>query len=122
VLGWAALIFAGSSIPMPPQPPEVKAFPWDKFAHAIEYAVFGWLLFRAFLAAEQFSVRRSAWLAILFAAMYGLSDETHQFFVGRDCDWGDLIADIVGATAAGVALALLEWGRSRVTTPEQSVT
>jgi len=46
----------------------------------------------------------SAVLGILFSALYGLSDEAHQYFVpGRDADVWDGMADLLGSIA-GVAV------------------
>jgi len=81
LLVWMALIFTLSSIPdlssgLQPM--------WDlvlrKSAHAGEYAILGWLAYRA-LVSSGVSRTRALWLAVLIGAAYAASDEFHQTFV-----------------------------------------
>lgn len=110
---WATVIFLLSSLHALPTPPLPEGFPADKIAHAAVYALFGALLFRAFARGEGLSVGTAAFLAILFGAAYGLSDEVHQAFVpGRACEGADLVADIAGVV---VATALFAWFQARRT-------
>jgi len=70
----------------------------DKIAHLLEYAGFGFLLLRMliFLNPEQTIVRHLIWV-LTGALLYGLSDETHQYFVpGREFSLMDLLADGAG--------------------------
>jgi VanZ family protein len=85
----------------------------DKIVHATEYAVLCALLFRA--------LRRSgtAWLchwsplaAFLIAALYGVTDEWHQSFVGRDANVLDWMADVFGAAFMAVVLAAFRHARA----------
>ena len=63
--------------------------PWDKLAHAFEYAVLGFLLAKATRS------WRAAWV---IAAWYGATDEVHQAFVpGRMAGIDDWWADVTGA-------------------------
>lgn len=101
---WAALIFTVSSMHKVPTP-EVPGVPMDKVVHATEYGIFGVLLFRAFHRGAQLTLRGSLVLTACFAALFAASDESHQFFVGRDCEWGDLIADSIGGTLAACVTA-----------------
>jgi hypothetical protein len=62
--------------------------PLDKLAHTLLFAVLAALLYLAGLRAP---------LAILGAAVYGLTDEVHQMFVpGRSPDVRDWLADVLG--------------------------
>ncbi len=93
VLGWAAVIFALSSIPSL----GTGLGTWDlllrKLAHAAEYAVLGALLVRAL---------RRPLPAFALAVLYAVTDEVHQTFVtGREGAVLDVLVDAVGA-AAGV--------------------
>ncbi|MGE5360296.1 MAG: VanZ family protein [Bacteroidales bacterium] len=107
VVLYMAVIYLGSSIHRLPELPSGVS---DKMAHFSEYAVLCLLLARA-LAGPR-------WLAITFpyvagaialAALYGMSDELHQWFVpGRDADVRDLAADALGACSS--AGALWAWG------------
>ncbi len=50
---------------------------------------------------------RRAWAVIVGVIAFGAAVEVIQPFVGRGAEWGDLLADALGAaTAAGVAVAL----------------
>jgi len=102
-----------------PRLPDLPADPPDWFLHQIEYAfftltcVFG--ITRGF-AHEYRTVSRVAG-AVLIASLYGITDEWHQSFVGRDStvrDWG---ADTVGALLMAIAILLIwrrwEAGRAR---------
>lgn len=109
VIGYCLLIFVLSA-QSDLQPPRV--LPSDKLAHLLEYAVLGWLWARAVKRS------RSEWTtaavlvsALLFAGMYGLSDEWHQYYVpGRHADLGDVFADAVGGMLGGISYCL--WLRS----------
>ena len=91
VVVWAGVIFAFSSVPSL----LTDLGPWDtilrKLAHLAEYAILGALLDRA-LRRPQLAV------AIVFAALYAVTDEVHQVFVeGRHGAPLDVGIDIVGA-------------------------
>jgi VanZ family protein len=95
VVGWAAVIFAFSSIPSL----STELGTWDlvlrKLAHLAEYAILGVLLARA--------VRRPG-VAVALAALYAVTDEVHQTFVeGRVGSPLDVGIDTLGALA-GVVL------------------
>ncbi len=99
VCGYAGLIFYLSAQPHPEEHvPFVTHFS-DKVLHAIEYAVFGALCYRAFSGTGHDVWRQQAIpAAILLASLYGVSDEVHQAFVPfRDANWLDWVADTVGA-------------------------
>ena len=53
-------------------------------------------------------------LAFLLASGYGITDEWHQSFVGRDATVSDWLADTVGAGIAALAV-LLAWRRRNQT-------
>jgi len=103
VLLWATLIFTLSSFSkLPEAPPRIT----DKHAHVAVYAVLGALLVRALSGATWAGVTTPvAVAAAAVAALYGLSDELHQYFVpGREVSTADLIADGLGAVLAAGAL------------------
>lgn len=78
----------------------------DKVAHAILYA--------GLAAVVSLGIRCSndgvhlavqIVIPILFATLYGITDEIHQIFVPRrSCDFMDVIADFAGATLMQCAL------------------
>ena len=43
-------------------------------------------------------------VALVIASGYGVLDEWHQSFVGRDCDPADWLADTIGAALMAAAL------------------
>jgi hypothetical protein len=100
VVAWAALIFAFSSVP----DLGTGLGGWDlalrKVAHAAEFAVLGFLLFRA-------GGRER--LALGLGIAYAVSDELHQHFVpGRVGSPLDVVVDTVGVLV-GVLLVGRRW-------------
>lgn len=95
-IAWCMFIFIASSIPSD----NIPAFnSWsDKFVHAGVYAMLCWLTHVAFFHQPmQWLKRHSLLLAVLFTALYGITDEFHQSFTpGRYSDPLDLLADGVG--------------------------
>ena len=102
-----AVIYAGSSVSHLPDLPSGVS---DKMAHFSEYAVLGLLLARALAGPRWLSITLPYVAgALILAALYGASDEFHQWFVpGRDADLRDLAADALGACAS--TGALWAWG------------
>jgi VanZ family protein len=94
------LIFAVSSIPNLGTPPLFRFS--DKVPHFIEYAVLGYLLYRAFsnrlTGARTREVLRTALVvSLLWGLALGLVDEFHQLLIpGRSCDPLDFLADAAG--------------------------
>lgn len=103
VIALAIAIFILSSIPQL-NPPDLGFEIQDKFYHFVFYAVFGYLVARSFflLKFSQLFQRHYLVFAVVFSAVYGLSDEIHQYYIpGRFCSLGDFVADGLGA-ATGV--------------------
>lgn len=127
---WMALIYWVSDQPVLPRPGRRVGISDDLFnymAHALEYAILGWLALRVLqssprvlvgvLAAAERQVldpekRRLlvSLCAALFSALYAITDEVHQVFVpGRTAKVLDWLADVGGAL---VAIGLLWlWNR-----------
>lgn len=107
VIAYAGLIFFLSSRSHPHEDlPSLLDLFSDKVLHAIEYAGFGGLCYRAFRygAAGPLAARAMLW-AVVAASIYGVTDEVHQLFVPlRDSSWQDWLADTIGA-AVGAAAA-----------------
>jgi VanZ family protein len=72
-----------------------------KTAHAVEYAMLGFLIWRVVHSASALALHRPARhfrLALLLAALYAATDETHQIFVpGRQAAVLDVLLDTCGA-------------------------
>lgn len=94
---YAVLIFGLSSLEKAP----LEIIPiWniDKVVHLAEYAVFGIFLMLAFSGSRAVKVfRRASFRSLVIGALYGLSDEIHQYYVpGRICSVYDFTADVLG--------------------------
>jgi VanZ family protein len=96
VLVYCLIIFIQSSFPATEHIPEFDFS--DKLLHAAVYAVLGMLLYRAFNAMHKRpSTASLVVLSILITALYGASDEVHQYFVpSRNAEFLDFAADAVG--------------------------
>jgi VanZ family protein len=82
----------------------------DKVLHAIEYALLGFLCYRAFRhAAGTLGGQYAVLLAVVAATIYGATDEWHQAFVPfREPDRWDLATDLLGALVGVVAWVWIE--------------
>ena len=98
VIGWAILIFAISSLSTFPQAVQ-PIFSFDKLAHAVEYAIFSFLLARAFKHSQKDNCKKYfRFLAVICAIVYGISDELHQYFIpARTASIIDVLYDSIGA-------------------------
>lgn len=102
------LIFLLSAQPKLPEVPGLDTFlfrmsweDWsDKIKHFAAYAVLASLVWRAL--GSGISRWRRLWLAIGISAAYGATDEFHQRFSNRSCDFCDWTADVLGASLAAV--------------------
>jgi VanZ family protein len=105
VAAYMALIFALSSIQRPPAMPGGS----DKVLHALLYSGLGFLFARAWAGGAARVGARTVMAAMVFGALYGASDEFHQYFnPPRSVEVADLVADTIGAClGAGVLWA---WG------------
>ena len=115
---YATLLYCGalfvlSSQSNPPQAPwgllELPGF--DKAIHAVLYAGLAGLVSLGIRrSGTQASAGMQFWVPLIFATLYGLSDEIHQLFVPlRVFDLLDLLADATGATIMQVILCGYLW-------------
>ena len=89
---------------------------WDvflrKLAHASEFGILNFLVFRALWQGEQKSFRSSLIISFAVAIIYAFSDEGHQYFVpGREAKLKDVGIDSLGVVA--ISFCLLFWNRIR---------
>lgn len=107
LLVWAALVFVGSSIPLPRGPGLDFPVGADKIAHGLAYAVLAGLAVRA---TSRLGRRRVFALAAIGAAIvYGaLLENWQRLLGGRTTELGDAIANAVGAVVGGL-VALYVW-------------
>lgn len=106
LVAYCALVYAVSALPSPAAPE--YPFQWgDKINHALAYAMMCLLATRAGRAFGDRPLRARIVPAIVFCALYGATDELHQYFVpGRSCDALDWIADVVGASVSASIIPL----------------
>ena len=71
----------------------------DKVLHCLAYALLAFLATRSLVADRpDITLFKIRVIAIIFASLYGLSDEVHQAFVPtRDASIGDFMADCLGS-------------------------
>ncbi len=81
----------------------------DKLVHFTLYCVLSGLAAAAFTSPGSPTAKWRMLAVLLVAIAFGLVDETTQPFTGRDFDWWDWLADILGATTG--VLALGAWRR-----------
>ncbi|HEX7252453.1 MAG TPA: VanZ family protein [Thermoanaerobaculia bacterium] len=110
---WGLFLFALTSWPSPPSVPIVSAIPnFDKLVHFTLYGVEAFLIYSAvrWPGRPGFSFARA--LAIVgLMAVWGVADETHQFWIpGRSMEAGDVAGDVIGASA-GACVASIVSGR-----------
>ena len=117
-LGFACAILALSSIPADTMPQSPDLWRWDKLIHAIEYAIAATLFYRALTLSQYRSERLFRLLSptfrlvlcVLVCGSFGILDELYQSTVpGRDSSAYDALADIMGASFASIACAVLNF-------------
>lgn len=110
VIIFCLVIFIESSIPSDAFP--ILEFEWsDKIIHFLIYLVLFFTFNFSFSNQDKFFLIKmhSLSASLFFTALYGATDEIHQFFVpGRTCDIYDWIADVFGAVFALFILLLLK--------------
>jgi VanZ family protein len=109
---YGAAIIAVSSVPNL-RTPQVTDFAFDKAAHFLEYALFGYLTFRSFTHWSWLARgARSCILAALFLTVFAFFDEFYQHLIpGRFASGYDVLADLGGAL---LVLAFFELRRRRL--------
>ena len=99
-IGYMGIIFYLSSLHNISLPKLPKNF--DKVLHMCAYIPLAYLFY---LSLRKSGINKYIFmLAIIFASIYGITDEFHQVFVpGRDADVFDLLADAFGAFLGSLA-------------------
>lgn len=96
---WLGVIFVFSSLPdLKSDLPGLFDFILRKAAHIFEYAVLGFLLFRAFHSGNGYPVKQAFVFSFLLSALYAVSDEWHQTFIlNRSGEIKDIFIDSFGS-------------------------
>lgn len=105
-LGWMGTIYLLSS--QPAAQLDLGFSGQDKILHFGAYALLGMLILGALPLRPGGYRIGQALLAAVLAALYGVTDEWHQFHVpGRSMDGWDMLADATGALLGAMALRWL---------------
>lgn len=97
-VAWAGLIFAASHSPRGAELPMLVPH-FDKVVHAVVYGILSGCIALALVIHTRWPPVRIAWIALLLASFYGMTDEFHQYFVpGRSTELLDWVANTVGAS------------------------
>lgn len=76
-----------------------------KLAHFTEFSILGVL---AYISINDFSLKKSLMLSIVFSIFYAISDEIHQLFViNRSCSIYDMLLDSLGAITGIIMINLI---------------
>ncbi len=99
IIVWLVVIFLFSSLPdLKSNLPSLFDFILRKAAHIFEYAVLGFLLFRAFHLGQSHPAKKTFVFSFLLSALYAASDEWHQTFIlNRSGEIKDIFIDSFGA-------------------------
>jgi VanZ family protein len=78
---------------------------FDKVIHMCAYIPLAYLVY---LSLKKSGISKYVFVsALVFASIYGISDEFHQVFVpGRDASVGDFLADTLGAFLGSLAASI----------------
>jgi len=96
--------------------PIVSAIPdFDKLVHFSLYGVEAFLIYSAVRWPGRPGFSFARMIAIIgLMAVWGIADETHQFWIpGRSMEAGDVAGDVLGATAGAAAASVVSGRRSR---------
>ncbi|MCX5757572.1 MAG: VanZ family protein [Candidatus Hydrogenedentes bacterium] len=87
----------------------------DKLAHIVLYGGLAAVVSVGIRRSDKpASFRKQFWAPVVFASLYGMSDEFHQLFgPGRYCELGDMLADATGALLAQLVLCYAIWRLNR---------
>jgi VanZ family protein len=82
----------------------------DKILHFFAYFGYGTCLIAFYIVNFQKWSKKSILIGIIiFGAIYGMSDEFHQYFVpGRECDFFDWLADFAGIVVSILFLKFIK--------------
>ena len=114
---YAIGLFVLSSIP-DLSPPDLGFQPQDKVYHFVFYASYAFFVARSFFAQSRWLRIKNSFVfySIIFTALYGVSDEIHQYFVpGRVFSIFDILANSLGAIAGTLIFYYYDRYKSRKT-------
>ncbi len=110
VAGWICGITLLSSL-TPDTAPELPKWEiphLDKIVHFVLYAIGGFVLANALWVTNGWPLGKVIFVTALIALLIGVGDEFHQSFVPERSgnDWGDIMADFLGAIAGAIVYSV----------------
>ena len=80
----------------------------DKSLHLMAYMLLAFFLWLAITPNKKLSFKKPAlWLILLISCVYGFLDEWLQLYVGRNANFDDFLADLLGALIAVTILSIM---------------
>lgn len=115
-LAWGGLILCLSLMPLPPGASDLPG--WDKLLHAAAYGLLSFFVAWALDDSRPFRLKISV-AAFVITVVFGAVLELLQgaMPLGRTAEWGDLVADGVGALLGCVIFrraTMFSWFRSHL--------
>ncbi|MEO8665440.1 MAG: VanZ family protein [Ignavibacteria bacterium] len=117
LIGYCLLIFILSSLPGD-ELPKIDIEFSDKYIHIIVFAVLCLLFFYSLKNQSKYAKLKkfAPEYSVLFTALYGITDELHQYFVpNRSCEIYDWLADLTGAILIYIIMKTYHHKRKAVT-------
>ena len=114
VVGLCLAIFIQSCFASPDLGP---TFPFkDKFLHLAAYGVLAAFFYRACRLTwpDRSAPALLMTISVIFATLYGISDEFHQSFVNtRQADGADVVADFIGSIVGAAGYLIIHHARRK---------
>jgi VanZ family protein len=87
----------------------------DKLIHFVAYFFYGLSIQFALVNSNNYDRKKYFLLVILIGALFGASDEIHQYFIeGRSSEFLDWIADTLGVATSLLIKNVVLWIKNRV--------
>lgn len=87
----------------------------DKVLHFNAYLIYGFTIQLAIINSNNYRTRKYIYTIILIGAIFGLSDEIHQYFViGRSTEFLDWVADVLGVSFSLIFKNIILWFKNKV--------
>lgn len=99
----ALLLIVVSHLALTPSPQDNPDLGWDKLNHISAFVALAFAAWLGFAVSQ----RSQLWWMLALLAYGGGIEILQRYVPGRSCEWGDLLADVVGITAGACLGALL---------------
>jgi len=87
----------------------------DKVLHFFAYLLYGSTIQFALINYNNFRTKNFVIIVITIGALFGLSDEIHQYFVvGRSTEFLDWVADVLGVSFSLLFKNIIFWIKNKI--------